>query len=467
LTFRLKGLKLPAIIPLPRRLPFSYSLSKEGPIYIARDWRGTIRHSGPDASTVIQGAINDLSVTGGMIFFRAGTYEIKTTLSLVSNLMLCGEGPTTILKLADKANTRLILDDTPQVNLVFKDLVLDGNKANQDDGAAWSERHVLALGNKTGVLLDGVTVKNARHGCGLRLADSQNVKITNCIFKDNGDPAAAFLCDHIGNYRGKNVEVRGSLFDTCTDVGVASDNCQRQVIADCVFFDCEYGGFTWYNYDDDYPTPLYLTVTGCVIDGNGSTYGFYTGRRGGQAKVPAYATIVGNVIVKAATCCYVVLLARSVIANNFIGDLSTAKGIVLDGAWRCTIHNNIFWNLATGLSFEGAPGMGVDVRHNYFQDVATPISEVVTPADAIYKYNRGYTTENFGIATFSGDGVTTVFNIAHGLTDTPTFYTAEPLTTDARASRLLSADATNITITFDTAPPSGTDNIKFSWKAEV
>jgi len=71
-----------------------------------------------------------------------------------------------------------------------------------------------------------------------------------------------------------------------------------------------------------------------------------------------------------------------------------------------------------------------------------------------------------GIANFIGDGTTTVFNIPHGLATTPTFYTAEPLTNAARADHLLSADTTNIIVTFDVAPASGA-SIQFSWKAEV
>jgi hypothetical protein len=75
--------------------------------------------------------------------------------------------------------------------------------------------------------------------------------------------------------------------------------------------------------------------------------------------------------------------------------------------------------------------------------------------------------ENGGTYTASGNGSQTVFNIAHGLGDVPTDYRAEPLTADSRASRLLSADATNIIVTFDVAPPVGTNNVSFSWFAKL
>ena len=74
---------------------------------------------------------------------------------------------------------------------------------------------------------------------------------------------------------------------------------------------------------------------------------------------------------------------------------------------------------------------------------------------------------NSGIATFSGDGSTTQFLIPHNLPKKPETYSVVPLTPDADAPRTVSADGTNIIITFDTAPASGTDNLKFAWYAEV
>jgi len=79
----------------------------------------------------------------------------------------------------------------------------------------------------------------------------------------------------------------------------------------------------------------------------------------------------------------------------------------------------------------------------------------------------GYRTVNSGVATFSGDGTTTTFNIEHGLASAPSKYVVSPLTPDADASRTITVDSTYITITFDTAPPSGADNLKFGWWAEV
>jgi len=75
--------------------------------------------------------------------------------------------------------------------------------------------------------------------------------------------------------------------------------------------------------------------------------------------------------------------------------------------------------------------------------------------------------KNSGTATFSGDGTTTQFSIAHGLVSTPTKVLVTPMTADAASDFYVTADDTNIYINYKSAPPSGTDNLKFSWLAEV
>jgi hypothetical protein len=70
--------------------------------------------------------------------------------------------------------------------------------------------------------------------------------------------------------------------------------------------------------------------------------------------------------------------------------------------------------------------------------------------------------ERTGKSTASGNGSTTVFTIAHGLGSTPTytFATCSSLTTGMSYT----VDATNITVTFATAPPSGSNNVVTYWR---
>ena len=87
--------------------------------------------------------------------------------------------------------------------------------------------------------------------------------------------------------------------------------------------------------------------------------------------------------------------------------------------------------------------------------------------DTIVRHNKGYGTAGGGSASFSGDGTTTQFTIAHGLVSTPTKVLVTPMTADAASDFYVTADDTNIYVNYKSAPPSGTDNLKFSWYAEV
>jgi hypothetical protein len=70
-----------------------------------------------------------------------------------------------------------------------------------------------------------------------------------------------------------------------------------------------------------------------------------------------------------------------------------------------------------------------------------------------------------GTATGSGDGTTKVFNIAHGMSTTPVSAIVKPNSINAFGEFVTSIGATNVTITYQNAPPSGTSNLGYEWIA--
>ncbi len=68
-----------------------------------------------------------------------------------------------------------------------------------------------------------------------------------------------------------------------------------------------------------------------------------------------------------------------------------------------------------------------------------------------------------GQATFSGNGEKQSFTIPHGLNIKPDSWIITPTTDDASSFSHVTADSTNLTVTYDTAPPSGTDNLVINW----
>jgi len=76
-------------------------------------------------------------------------------------------------------------------------------------------------------------------------------------------------------------------------------------------------------------------------------------------------------------------------------------------------------------------------------------------------------SERVGKHQANGNGSTTVFNIAHGLGSTPTYAfvsVGQSGTTNPQINRSYTVDATNIIVTFASAPSSGTNNVVIYWR---
>lgn len=67
------------------------------------------------------------------------------------------------------------------------------------------------------------------------------------------------------------------------------------------------------------------------------------------------------------------------------------------------------------------------------------------------------------VTSKSGNGTTKIFTIAHGLGTTPAVAVVKPTSINAFGDFTTSFDATNITITYQNAPPSGTNNLEYNW----
>jgi len=180
-------------------------------------------------------------------------------------------------------------------------------------------------------------------------------------------------------------------------------------------------------------------------------------------------------------------LKRTMITNNFIDNFSQV-GIqrIADKFESAMAYNKLTTNqpntvgIEIDLSANPTDLSRVKIVRNFIDainsdgDTAIKILGVTTffkcniSDNDIRGYaNEGAKTENSGTATFSGDGTTTQFSIAHGLVSAPTKVQVTPMTADAASDFYVTADDTNIYINYKSAPPSGTDNLKFSWFAEV
>jgi len=98
-----------------------------------------------------------------------------------------------------------------------------------------------------------------------------------------------------------------------------------------------------------------------------------------------------------------------------------------------------------------------------------------TGTDVVWTTPASTITILGGIATFSGNGATKVFNIAHGAGTTPTKYSVTFASTQAAQGQVfpndhegpqfwVTATSTNLVLNYaGTAPPVGTNNLAFAW----
>lgn len=124
-----------------------------------------------------------------------------------------------------------------------------------------------------------------------------------------------------------------------------------------------------------------------------------------------------------------------------------------------------------GIAVSGSPGAadgntveGNDVREAGRGGIYVNLKNV---AGTVLRANRGYATESRGRAAASGTGTQVIFAIPHGLALAPSAVFVTPGSVDARNSFHVTSDATNITVTFATAPPTGVNNVILNWQAEV
>ena len=403
---------------------FSFVVERDGDLYKAYKSGKGLTFEDDDASAVIQSAMDVVSSeNGGVVLLKPAIYEITKTLVMKDYVVLKGEvSPVrqvtwseqyvdrgAVLKLSDGANVPIVEAESGvkvrSIGLV--DLVFDGNKDNQTEDV-----DVLYFYNGSEILgLDIIRCKIFNGSrCGIYLRSVWKYKILHCEIAFNKAP--------------------GIYMTLLPDNGLVWGN---------IIHDNEGRGI------DVYSNGAYLIIAHNHVHGNG-----YDGIR---IKDTSYAIIQGNHVM-----------------NNGIASDNTYAGIVLENSKYCIVSENY---VGTEDSIDNRMKYAViefgDSDYNvissitYYRIGTLPISFVGSHTRVIGV--RGY--RNSGVATFSGDGSTTEFKIEHGLVKAPSKYGVSPLTPDAHADKTISADDTYITITFSTAPPSGTDNLKFSWWAEV
>lgn len=137
---------------------------------------------GDDIQSAIDAA-NDLG--GGVVYLKAGTHILKSTLTLKSNVTILGEGKgqTVLMQGTDMEGAGFNADDVPQItDVVIKDLSLKGTRMGNANGILMRGRNES---RHTRIMLQNITVTDWSHH-GVHIKRTNNIIMDKCEIQYNG-----------------------------------------------------------------------------------------------------------------------------------------------------------------------------------------------------------------------------------------------------------------------------------------
>jgi len=451
-------------IPHTYAIEASYVIDQVGETIRAIDGRsGSVINAGTDATTVIQSVL-DIEAPK-RILIKPGTYLISKTLSLGKfplEIEGSGAGKTT-LKLADNANCRMILDNTAFNYLAIKKIAFDGNRLNQSDGANRSERNLVEVSNKNHVDIENCRFLYTRHGAALDIKEGLYVRIIDNEFYSNGDPTSAFGCDHVYTQRDEWVFVKDNHFHVCTDTSLAQDNNRYSIVSDNISIGAKIG-FTFFNIDDSFPSPMRVIFAHNIIRDN-TLAGIFISRATGLNNLCERVSIVGNQIEAINSGEHAIEWKAGsfdgLIMNNYFNLVEGTTGVYVEGTCLHVARNH-FMGYGNGIEFaDGADN--VIVTNNYFcHTLANAIVYTAVPPTKTVKRNIGYVTEGGGTATIANGTSSVVVN--HGLAAAPSVVKLTG--THSEVANCWVTDVTDTQFTIN-APAAVTADRVIYWNAEI
>jgi len=434
------------------------------------------KKAGVDDASVIQSALD--SLTSGRTWKERvvlkGDFVIAQQLTLSSYLVLHVFGK---MKLADGADVHMLSIPSDAKHIEIKYAHFDGNKANQTQNV-----NIINTIEGEGVL-ENITIKsclfeNAKYHA-LNTDDWENCLISNCKFV-NGDyvPIRLHSTENV-RVINNTIEAKGNVY-----AGIYIDGRNNVIAGNTIVVDNNAVPAIRYAPDGTYEVRGNRIVKNTLIGSSRTGLGIHV-----EGDYTHSNAIIGNKFYDFYIGISSLTENNKVIGNTFynvdrginigsaaIGNIiksNTFRGTSespIDFAIRfySSSYNQVVANQFNYCNYGYYEQDAADynlIINNVFRNTTNPIT--IVGVNTIVRRNIGYTTENSGTATFSGDGSTTQFSIEHGLVSTPSKVQVTPMSSDAAGDFYVTADDTYIYINYSTAPPSGTDNVKVSWQAEV
>ncbi len=398
----------------------SYSMIS-GIVFNALDF-GAIGDGVANDTAAIQAAVN--ASTGNTLYIPAGTYLVSSEIFLVSNITLAGEGPGTIIKIANgsyAAGTRIFTatefgGDGGKNNITIQDITFDGNKGNI--GTARSPIITYFKGSNFSVI--GCTFQNCEGICLNLSTITENVKIENVKFincggaPDNSDgyrkQAIAFSNSTGGSAtRTRSVLITNCIFDSQGLDCISLGNCDDVIVS---------GNTAKDSYSFAYTVANPFNCTNVTISNNAI---FNTNQGAFVSNTPPLAIDLPD-------------LTNGSIANNVISSCNAAGIGVFSSSKNIVVFGNSLLNVCNfvgswvgGISIGGAVSVG-------FPDniivVGNTVKNTLGGTTMIYGLFINTNCTNVFISNNTFTGATTS-KFGYFVTGLPSVGNSFPLTTNS------------------------------------
>lgn len=455
-------------------------------------------------ATVIQSTINHLT-SGGKIYIAKGEYVINPTyrdtnwyvgLIMKNRISLVGAGAgKTILKFTDEGASGRVdgisFDSGDIYDVEIKDMTIDGSLIDWSSiGYGDGIRPVNPTNTVNNALLENLEIKNWNVGWGIGWGYTSSVgerlTIRN-IWGENLGRGVVWVSNQnycrIENIYGKNIigySVTGEGDIVVIESGVyhSIDGIYGVDVPDALI--ALFGTIrtnvsnvqgTTQKYGIRLGNVNHVNISNVKIDGDPSkTVGLYWSVSGTSGHVSVTNANLENhqygIYVEGTSTYYAYHLEfRGRILSWNASQLSAIYARYLDNA--LIELSELSWGYGSIADIDYTKETTIRIHRQASGGTYTITKGTNVETTKIAILNGSKLSINSGKATFSGDGTTTQFAIAHGLVSTPSKVVVTPASADASGSFYVTVDATNIYVNYSTAPPSGTDNVVLYWWAEV
>jgi hypothetical protein len=162
-------------------------------------------------------------------------------------------------------------------------------------------------------------------------------------------------------------------------------------------------------------------------------------------------------------------IQHSEVHHNIVQNMTDCGFLFQQNFNKNKVSNNTFINMPTGIKNLAGASYNVYNDNKFDDSVATPY--LYQGIGCVFGNQRikQLNTRNGGIATFSGDGTTTIFSITHSLPFPPNKTMSwEPVSSAAAAAEKyrMYNDTDKVYFQFKNPPQAGTNNVIVVWNAE-